>query len=53
MTLAEIGDQVGVGWLALMVVLFVGVVFWAIRGRNQARRDNDSAFPYPPDENGV
>jgi len=34
----------------LMLVLFAGTVFWAIRVRNKAKREGEAKPPFPLDQ---
>ncbi len=39
-------------WVVWLLVLFVGIVFWAFRPRNRKRFEDYGTIPFRNDENG-
>jgi cytochrome c oxidase cbb3-type subunit IV len=39
-------------WVVWLLLLFLGIVFWAFRPRNRKRFEEDGMIPFGNDENG-
>ena len=39
-------------WVVWLVILFVGILFWAFRPKNKAAFDDHAMIPFRDEENG-
>ena len=52
MDLIEISEMAKSGWVVWLMILFVGIVFWAFRPKNKQRFEEDAKIIFKDDENG-
>ncbi len=51
MDMAELYETVRSLWVVWLMLLFLGIVFWAFRSKNKKRFEDDARIPFK-DENG-
>jgi cytochrome c oxidase cbb3-type subunit 4 len=39
-------------WVVWLMVIFLGIVFWAYRPKNKSRFESDARIPFREDEDG-
>ena len=52
MDLSAIAEKAGSVWLVWLMVLFIGIVFWAFRPRNRRRFERDGEIPFHGEKDG-
>ena len=52
MDLIEISEMAKSGWVVWLMILFVGIVFWAFRPKNKQRFEEDAKIIFKEDDNG-
>lgn len=50
MDLSALSEAVRPMWVVWLVILFVGIVFWAFRPKNKKRFEKDGEIPFAEDE---
>ena len=50
MDLQRLGETLASLWLVWLIILFVGIVFWAYRPKNKKRFEEDARIPFKDDE---
>ena len=53
MDFASFSEALRPYWVVWLLLLFVGIVFWAFRPRNRKRFEDDGMIPFKNEENGV
>ncbi len=52
MDLTALAEAARSAWVVWLMVLFLGVVFWAFRPKNRQRFEDDARIPFRDEENG-
>jgi len=52
MDLAELYETARSLWVVWLMLLFLGVVFWAFRPKNKKRFEDDAQIPFKDDNGG-
>lgn len=52
MDLAELYETVRSLWVVWLMLLFLGIVFWAFRPKNKKRFEEDARIPFKDDNGG-
>ena len=52
MDLTALSEAARSAWVVWLMVLFLGVVFWAFRPKNRKRFEDDARIPFRDEENG-
>lgn len=52
MDLQALSEMARSAWVVWLMILFVGIVFWAFRPKNKDRFERDGKIPFADDEDG-
>jgi cytochrome c oxidase cbb3-type subunit 4 len=52
MDLQALSETARSAWVVWLMVLFIGIVYWAFRPKKRDRFENDAKPPFADDENG-
>lgn len=49
----DMSGAVQSAWILWLMILFIGILFWAFRPKNRRRFEDDGKIPFKEDGNGA